>query len=414
MDNPLVSIIIPVYNGSNYLKDAIDSALAQTYPNCEILVINDGSNDGGATERIALAYGDRIRYFSKQNGGVATAVNLGIKNMQGEYFAWLSHDDMYYPEKIEKQIQALRVHGDMTAVVHCNYDIFDVGLQKLWHANWLNHYSLEQLTTGNFAPIFLCIHGCSILFHKSHFERVGLYDESLIATQDSVFLFHLMRRQTSIFVEDRLFVTRMHDEQGNRTLACHEPEYNQMFETFCEMLTEKEMCVMCGSVYNFYDRLLSLLISSPKAKKIIEFLMYKMQETQVPADSLSKKHEFTSYLEKLSEGVAKNLCVFGAGKFGKKLLRDFRRRGISIDYFADNDPRKWDMLIDNVPCISFEQLKSRKEHTLVIVSMLDSDEVLKELGKNNFPYFIKKQSIDRFFYIVPPINSTDGTITKYF
>ena len=66
---PLVSIIIPVYNGENYLQQAIDSALAQTYGNLEILVINDGSTDEGRTEQIALSYGDKIRYISKENGG---------------------------------------------------------------------------------------------------------------------------------------------------------------------------------------------------------------------------------------------------------------------------------------------------------------------------------------------------------
>lgn len=69
---PFVTIVIPVFNGSNYLKEAIDSALAQTYKNLEILVVNDGSQDGGLTEAIALGYGNRIRYFSKQNGGTST------------------------------------------------------------------------------------------------------------------------------------------------------------------------------------------------------------------------------------------------------------------------------------------------------------------------------------------------------
>ena len=82
---PLVSIVIPVYNGSNFLRDAIDSALAQTYPRVEVIVVNDGSTDGGATEAIAKSYGSRIRYFAKENGRVASAVNYGIANMNGDY-----------------------------------------------------------------------------------------------------------------------------------------------------------------------------------------------------------------------------------------------------------------------------------------------------------------------------------------
>ena len=106
--SPLVSIIIPVYNGSNYVKEAIDSALAQTYKNIEIIVVNDGSNDDGATEKIALSFGDKIRYFYKANGGISSALNYGIEKMQGEYFSWLSHDDKYTETKIEKQIALLK------------------------------------------------------------------------------------------------------------------------------------------------------------------------------------------------------------------------------------------------------------------------------------------------------------------
>ncbi|MDD1681509.1 MAG: glycosyltransferase, partial [Methanoregula sp.] len=72
---PKVSIIIPVYNGSNYLREAVDSALAQTYPNTEVIVVNDGSDDEGRTEAVAHSFGGRIRYFSKENGGVSSALN---------------------------------------------------------------------------------------------------------------------------------------------------------------------------------------------------------------------------------------------------------------------------------------------------------------------------------------------------
>ncbi|MCT4592693.1 MAG: glycosyltransferase [Anaeromicrobium sp.] len=412
MNNPLVSIVIPVYNGGNYLREAIDSALAQTYENCEVLVINDGSNDNGLTEKIALSYGEKIRYLKKQNGGVATAVNLGIENMKGEYFAWLSHDDMYYPEKIEKQIQALRENGDMTAIVHSNYDVLDVESQKLTPVNWLNQYTLKQLTNSNFAPVFLCIHGCSILIHKSHFQRVGLYDESLIATQDSVFLFHLMRDQKSVFVEEELFITRLHKDQGSRTMACHEPEYNKMFKNFCDMLTEDEMCLMCGSVYNFYNRLLCLLRPIPKGKVTCKFILEKLHELPIPKDYFSKQYELFSFLQNISKGKTDKLCIFGAGRFGKRLLRDLRGRCITVDCFADNDPQKKGTFIENIPCISFDELKKQKEHILVIISMLASDEVFKQLNENGFKYFITKQSIDRFLFSIPPIIQLEELYTN--
>ena len=117
---PLVSIVIPVYNGSDYMSDAIDSAINQTYNNIEIIVVNDGSNDNGKTEEIALSYGDKIRYIKKENGGVSSALNTGIKNMKGKYFSWLSHDDLYTPDKVEKEINALKDSGSDDTVVLCD------------------------------------------------------------------------------------------------------------------------------------------------------------------------------------------------------------------------------------------------------------------------------------------------------
>ena len=78
MYEPKISIVIPAYKAANYLAEAIDSALAQTYSNVEIIVVNDGSPDDGATAAVAKSYGDKIRYFEKENGGSSSALNRGI------------------------------------------------------------------------------------------------------------------------------------------------------------------------------------------------------------------------------------------------------------------------------------------------------------------------------------------------
>ena len=128
--NPLVSIVIPVYNGANFMREAIDSALNQTYKNIEIIVVNDGSTDDGETEKIALSYGDKIRYFKKENGGCASALNFGISKMQGEWFSWLSHDDVYYPEKIQSAIDTIAEKNftDKKTIVNLtNHGYFNLG-----------------------------------------------------------------------------------------------------------------------------------------------------------------------------------------------------------------------------------------------------------------------------------------------
>ena len=116
-----VSIVIPVYNGSDYLDAAIQSALAQTWENCENIVVNDGSNDHGATASVAERYQDRITYYEKSNGGTATALNYGIERMKGTYFSWLSHDDLYLPNKLRNQMNLLDRKGDPKRVIAGNY-----------------------------------------------------------------------------------------------------------------------------------------------------------------------------------------------------------------------------------------------------------------------------------------------------
>lgn len=186
--NPLVSIVIPVYNGSNFLKFAIDSALAQTYKNVEILVINDGSTDNGATRDIALSYGDKIRYFEKENGGVSSALNYGIKEMNGEWFSWLSHDDEYYPDKVEKQIEIARNldEGERpNSVIYGSFILIDSmgGKIPYINKNCNETFTGKQMFFYVYKKNFtLC--GLSLLIPKVLFKIYGGFDESYKFLQD--------------------------------------------------------------------------------------------------------------------------------------------------------------------------------------------------------------------------------------
>ncbi len=184
MQNPLISIVIPVYNGSNYLAKAIDSALEQTYENIEIIVVNDGSRDDGATERVALSYGDKIRYIKKENGGCSSALNKGIEEMKGEYFSWLSHDDMYAPEKIACQV-ALITEENKESLFMCASSFVDCNGEKLSRkvSIWGNkEYSAEQALSNMFEG--LGISGCALLIPKALFDREGMFRNDVLYMQD--------------------------------------------------------------------------------------------------------------------------------------------------------------------------------------------------------------------------------------
>jgi hypothetical protein len=214
--HPLVTIVIPVYNGAEFLVDSIQSALDQTYSDIEIIVVNDGSNDDGATERAARSFGDAICYFSKNNGGVASALNLAIQEMSGDYFSWLSHDDLYVEDKIEKQIDFL-AHKDSRVIVYSDYSIFTgsqvedavpvvmPGVAPEHFRYWITSQS--------------ALHGCSLLIPRSAFHEVGPFNESLRTTQDYELWFRMASCYRFIHLPQVLVGARSHSKQDTFKIA---------------------------------------------------------------------------------------------------------------------------------------------------------------------------------------------------
>ncbi len=220
---PKVSIIIPVYNGSDYLREAIDSALAQTYKNIEVIVVNDGSDDGGETEKIALCYVNKIRYFSKENGGVASALNLGISEMTGAYFSWLSHDDIYLPQKVATQVSHLAQEGS-DAISFSYYEGIDA------KSNYLQTYEYDVKPEKIIYALFNGqVNGCTLLIPRKCFDEAGVFDTSLKTTQD----YHLWYRMAKKFrfecIPQVLFRSRIHPSQGSRTINTYLEEQNDLF-----------------------------------------------------------------------------------------------------------------------------------------------------------------------------------------
>lgn len=160
-----VSVVVPLYNGRRYIAAAIDSILGQTRPPDEVIVVDDGSTDGGAD--IVAGYGDRVRLLRQENGGAPSALNAGLRVARGELVAFLDHDDLWMPEKLALQCAALREDAALDGV----FSHIQVFLSE-------DAPGLAGRYTVSEAPL-AGISKNSLLAWRSAFDRIGPFDEAM-------------------------------------------------------------------------------------------------------------------------------------------------------------------------------------------------------------------------------------------
>ena len=178
--DPLVSVILPVYNGSEFLGSALESALSQTYRHLEIIAIDDGSTDDTRAVLDFYALRDsRVRILAQANSGVARARNRGIAEAHGNFIAPLDADDLWEPTKIDRQIQRMLSAGDETGFVYSWWVWIDSGGTVLDRSpRWMfEGHTFESLLQINFTG------NASVpLFRRHCLEEAGGYNEQLAAT----------------------------------------------------------------------------------------------------------------------------------------------------------------------------------------------------------------------------------------
>lgn len=253
--------MIPVYNGSNYLRQAAESALEQTYPNIEVIVVNDGSDDNGQTEEVAKSYGEKIRYFHKPNGGVASALNYGIRKMAGDYFSWLSHDDVYLPHKIETQVNYLRATGQENIILYSDYNKID------HEGRFLETVSISELESSTFRFNLIykpVLHGCTLLIPKSVFGIVGYFNEELKTTQDYELWFRIAKCFEFRHLNEPLIESRVHAEQGSRTILSHSVERDNYIVSSLKDLSVEELSLQFGKNSAAYSCLRMAILCKQK------------------------------------------------------------------------------------------------------------------------------------------------------
>ncbi len=203
--NPLVSVVVPTYNGEAFVRETLDSILAQRYAPCEVLVCDDGSNDG--TLAILESYGERIRVLHQQHRGVAAARNRAASEARGEFLAFLDHDDVWEPHLLSTLVPILVARGEVGLVYADAWVIDAAGAVRGRRGSFLRYAEgriFADLLGGNFIPVE------TTLLRTALFHAVGGCDEGLRYLEDYELCLRIARQTEVAFHAGPLARYRVH------------------------------------------------------------------------------------------------------------------------------------------------------------------------------------------------------------
>lgn len=193
---PTVSVIITTFERRHFLKEALASVLAQDYDDNEVIVIDDGSTDGSGEETLGLP----VRYLWKENGGISSARNAGLDMARGEYIAFLDVDDLWKKKKLSTQMRVMERMGTLLSYT-----------DEIWIRNGerlnqkLRHRKYSGCIFEHCLPLCI-ISPSSAVIHRSVFDAVGGFDESLPVCEDYDMWLRITARYPVTFIEKPLIV----------------------------------------------------------------------------------------------------------------------------------------------------------------------------------------------------------------
>lgn len=229
----IVSVVIPTYNRANIIKDAIETVIAQTYQDFEIIIVDDGSTDN--TKEIVQSYqDDRIKYIYQTNSGKPSiARNKGIKEAKGDFIAFLDSDDLWHPQLLEKHINILSNNLDIGFTTNWNsYISFDG--DKLNEKTCLAQNQKDYIKFILLNPDHAYPGPSGTVIRKICFEKIEPFDEKLDFCEDWDLFFRLAIHYNMYNIKEFLTYVRMHNESFTRNSQETLPRFKSSYLMFLE------------------------------------------------------------------------------------------------------------------------------------------------------------------------------------
>lgn len=384
MEQPLVSVVIPVYNRENTILRAIDSVLRQTYTNIEIIVVDDCSIDS-TVNLISSCNDERIRVIClSRNQGANYARNRGIENARGEFIAFQDSDDEWLENKLDKQIKYMldeRLEAVFCPYILCdgaqcyivpndyqNSDIYITGLQ-------------EKLKRGN------VVGTPTLIVKRDVFHRIGMFDEEMARLQDYEFVIRLIKKYRLGYIDEPLVKAY----RLGKSISTNEDAFIEAYKRLAEKHSDFiELECVIDSIFNYTTIFRDGKINWGKFDGLIEIIRNELDcKTQKDFYKLIVEYLYKRYfpVRRMVEDWyafytefirTKEFAIYGAGKYGKKAYDDIKRQNCIPRYFLVTE-QNGQSEMEGVPVVELSADISRDIPVIIAVSWEKQNELIKNL-----------------------------------
>ncbi len=360
---PAVTIVLPSYNGSKYIRESINSIQEQTYIDWELIIVDDCSEDN--TLEIAREYQEkdhRIRVIHNEiNRKLPDSLNIGFEHANGKYLTWTSDDNMYLPEALAIMVKRLE-NSNVPMVCADEYSIDESGDIK---SDIVLKYNDDQLCLRNTI-------GACFLYRREVLEYLGFYDTDLFCVEDYDYWLRIKKQYGHIErINQVLYKYRRH----NASLSFAKKE---KVRTALIKLRKKHLNFILDE---FKDR-----------KDLLFAFYYEMLERQAIDKEIKEKVQaFLPELKNDMLGTHEKYIIFGAGQYGETAINKLKEK---VFFFADNNPDKIGCLKRGKEILSFEKMNSlSNQYDIMIAIHCDSIyQMVHQLSENGINQYCTLQT----------------------
>ena len=281
--NPLISVIIPTYNRKDIVLESINSVLTQKPKNYEVIVVDDGSTDETSSYLESLEL--PLRVIKKENGGVASARNLGIKNAKGTYIAFLDSDDLWLPGILKEQLEYLTTHPDIPLVyTDQRLDIKGekVGITRFGVMN-TTHEEKSKFDLPGFAQS-PPIHTSSVMVKKSIFDELGYFNENLKIHEDTDMWNRISEKYYLGYIEKPLAVFRWERDPNHLLMASKRKMFIEEGKKYMALYEERKK----GKIT---DREKKGIDDSYRRMALLEKLIEEFEKGEITEEEFEKRRQ---------------------------------------------------------------------------------------------------------------------------